>query len=67
MAEGFDPLAAAACYMDPSVSAILCTQDHQGLFGAACTFIFSQVYVSITWCMLLATITVHCHFLVDES
>ena len=40
--EGFDPLAAAACYVDPSVSAILGAPSLPGLLAAARTFIFNQ-------------------------
>ena len=41
-AEGFDPLAAAACYADPAVSAVLVAPNFQGILTAARAFLFSQ-------------------------
>ena len=41
-AEGFVPLAAATCYVDPSVSAVLGAPNRQGLFMTALAYIFQQ-------------------------
>ena len=51
--EGFDPLAASACYLDLSVSAILCAPHLQGLLAAARSFIFSQVFMFYDFFMYL--------------
>jgi len=50
---GFDPLPSAACYVDPTVSAILTSPNLQGLLSAARSLLFSQVIMVYNTCCSL--------------
>lgn len=46
-ASNFDPLPAAACYLDPTVSAALTSEDLQPLLAAAKLYIKSKVNITV--------------------